>query len=57
MNTGRSIAINVRVQNLETIPIVAPQRGVVDVQYGRFLPGNAIVDTAWRTLDAVEEIP
>jgi hypothetical protein len=34
-----------------------PQRGVVDVQCGHFLPGTAIVDTAWRTLDAVEEIP
>jgi hypothetical protein len=57
MNTVRSIAVNVRVQNLETILIVAPNGRGVDVQYGRFLPGTAVVDTAWRTLDAVEESP
>jgi hypothetical protein len=57
MNRVRSIAINVRVQNLETIPTVDPNGGIVDVQYGRFLSGTAIVDTAWRTLDAVEESP
>jgi hypothetical protein len=56
MNAVRSIAIKIGIQNLEAIPIVGPNGGV-DVQCGHFLPGTAIVDTAWRTLDAVEEIP